>query len=502
MFLSDSRRYAFLGVVGLGLSLRIIFLTEESLWIDEAATIYYVRNFNLLALLFEVPITETHPPLYYTFMKIWTSIAGFSVFSLRFPSVIFGVGTIITSYAIGTEVYHHRIGLLTGLFVSVSRFHVFHSQNARMYSLLAFLSTLSFLYFIKLWEKDKTSIKISYQIFTVLTIYTHVFGLFVVLIQNIYIMFESSVIGNKQISLRQWLTAQSSIGILTSPWILLLGSRVFSVSGGSSPMRLSWIPASSIWTIPDTVIQYFIWGLSISKIGQYLIITVFIALAVVGAVPALEKIILRMTQLPRLNSSWNADLVDSHSSLLVIWLIIPIVSLFVVSELLLPLYVIRYTIIASIPFYILTAAGIDRLSPTSVSIPVVVIAICIVSLPLIGYYTTDQNGQWDEAAAYVEDNAEPGDLVVVTNYIPGYIQTKTAFSYYFLRPKVKVIGMADNAPDSKINESITYHDQVWIAFAYNNPANRQEIRRKLNMSYRITDTKRFRRISLYRYEIQ
>ena len=68
------------------------------------------------------------------------------------PSVIFGILTIYLVYLIGKELFNKKVGLIAGALLATSGLHVYYSQEARMYSLVALLvSYLVYLFLKKRW---------------------------------------------------------------------------------------------------------------------------------------------------------------------------------------------------------------------------------------------------------------------------------------------------------------------------------------------------------------
>jgi hypothetical protein len=94
------------------------------------------------------------------------------------------------------------------------------------------------------------------------------------------------------------------------------------------------------------------------------------------------------------------------------WFLCPIVLPFIISFLVIPVYKDYYTISAAPAFYLLLALGIyniRRVVPIILSLGVLVI---LITPCLRVYYVRDMNEQWQEAAAYVEQNSTPADVIV------------------------------------------------------------------------------------------
>lgn len=91
-----------------GIGFRLWHITLEPLWLDEAYSAY--ASSKGFGFLWEVvPQYETHPPFYYSLLRLWTLIFGDSLTALRSLGALCGIA------AIGTGVLAAReIGLATG----------------------------------------------------------------------------------------------------------------------------------------------------------------------------------------------------------------------------------------------------------------------------------------------------------------------------------------------------------------------------------------------------
>ncbi|MBN1887159.1 MAG: glycosyltransferase family 39 protein [Thermoflexales bacterium] len=126
------------GVLLLAFALRAYRLGEQNIWWDEGYSVYVARH--SLGALTTVAAGDTHPPLYYWLLHLWMIPAGQSEFALRFPSLTFGVLTVALVYRLAAFAGCRPavwIASLAALLLAVSRFHVWWSQEIRMYSLAA-----------------------------------------------------------------------------------------------------------------------------------------------------------------------------------------------------------------------------------------------------------------------------------------------------------------------------------------------------------------------------
>lgn len=160
----------------------LVFLVQ-SLWRDEAYS-YLLSSKNVFEII-TLTLRDFSPPFYYLILHFWIGIFGKSEIAMRSLSLIFFWATLYVAYLILNEIFKMDLkkSLLYLLFFLVNPILVYFAFEVRMYSLFAFLSTLSFYALLK---KDKRL----YLISTILGLYTHYFMIFVVVGQYLVTRFK------------------------------------------------------------------------------------------------------------------------------------------------------------------------------------------------------------------------------------------------------------------------------------------------------------------------
>ncbi|MFN8454367.1 MAG: glycosyltransferase family 39 protein [Anaerolineae bacterium] len=130
-------------------AVRFYNLSGPSLWADEGNSAAMAQHsFIEIA---QRTAFDIHPPLYYWLLKIWIAVVGDSEIGLRSLSVILGVGTVYLIAVLGARLFTQRVGLIAAFIAALSPLQVYYSQEARMYMLLTFLSTLTVLAAYLFW---------------------------------------------------------------------------------------------------------------------------------------------------------------------------------------------------------------------------------------------------------------------------------------------------------------------------------------------------------------
>lgn len=174
-----SELLALAGIAALAAGLRFATLSSQSYWLDEAATVHLV-GLPLGALLHQVRVSETTPPLYFLIAWAWAKLFGTGEAGLRSLSALAGVGFIPVVYLCGRELISRWAGLLAAVFAAVSPFLIWYSQEARSYMLFALLSGLSLLFFLRALRSRSPRDVVWWAGFSALALLTHFFAGFLV----------------------------------------------------------------------------------------------------------------------------------------------------------------------------------------------------------------------------------------------------------------------------------------------------------------------------------
>lgn len=162
----------------------IITYSSIGFWYDEFHTYYAAKYFFSSYIL-----NDIHPPLYFFFMKIWTMLFGFSELSIRFPSLIFFSINLNYYYLLINKLFHKKVAILSSILYIFLPYNLYYSHEGRMYSLFNMLVVLSFYFFVLFYEKNDSRYLKHYLVFTILMVYTHYIGFFILFSQIIYLIY-------------------------------------------------------------------------------------------------------------------------------------------------------------------------------------------------------------------------------------------------------------------------------------------------------------------------
>jgi uncharacterized membrane protein len=381
----------------------------------------------------------------------------------------------------GSQIFDDEVGVLSSLFLALSVFHIKYSQEARMYSLMTVLILLSYYFFLKLVIENNIKNSAGYITATTLLIYTHYYGFFTILAQNIY--FGIQLLKSKEdlkIDIRKWISLQFLLILLYIPWITTL------IKGINKKLDGFWI---NELTLIAPIKPFYIYSGSIPVL---LIFSVSSFFAIFGFKSTISKHSLKdfcskiKIQLLNLNI-----LKDIRQYLLLIWLLTPIIIPFIISKFTVPFYNTRYTIGASLAFYILVAEGVNNLRNRNFKLVVISLIILFTLMNVEGYYSEINKERWRDAANFIDSKSEAGDLLL---FNAGF--TMKSYEYYSKRDDLVKKGFPDKTRDvdevniKNLSSVVKGHGRVWVIYSHKGDEQRL-ITGTLNDSYTLLSTKEF-----------
>jgi len=203
----------------IALAIRLFRLEDKAVWWDEGWSVWLARHD--LASIAARTASDEHPPLHYWFLSLWDGLAGETEFAVRFSSVLFAVLTVALTYRLGLSLAGRRLGFLAALFLVLSRFHVWWSQEIKMYAPVLFLSLLSLHLFLRLLRGGRWPTWLGYGLATTAALYALYLAAFVVLVQNLVLALVLlwRPEWRKGRFLLRWAIGQGAIALAYLPWL-------------------------------------------------------------------------------------------------------------------------------------------------------------------------------------------------------------------------------------------------------------------------------------------
>jgi uncharacterized membrane protein len=182
-----SRLLVLLSILLLGWSLRTHDAEVRSLWEDEGWTMLLSTGPGLDDIA-RTMAADQHPPLFFMLFRLWRNVAGDTEFATRYFSILISVIALAAMYQLGRELFNPTAGVLAALWLALADNHIDLAQEVRHYSLLATFVVLSSLFYFRWWHRPTRSNRIGYVLCSILLLYTHYLGGFVLMAQLIHML--------------------------------------------------------------------------------------------------------------------------------------------------------------------------------------------------------------------------------------------------------------------------------------------------------------------------
>ncbi len=233
----------------IGTVLRLYKLDYQSLWIDEIFSMRVSATNNDLLFIYDfLKNHDPHPPLYYFLIHFFFLLFGQTTFVLKLFSAVIGILGLIAIYFLGKEIKDKKLGLIVSFLTAINYFHIYYSQEGRMYSLLFFTSCIALIFFIRFYRDYNLKTMSLFVLGSLFLIYTHFFGVFELV--SLYFLILIKILRERNFKLFK-LTFLS--GILTILFYIPSIIIVFS-----NPKRDSiWIPSPTFETFEQMFKEFF-----------------------------------------------------------------------------------------------------------------------------------------------------------------------------------------------------------------------------------------------------
>ncbi len=472
---------ALLAITALALFLRLHLLAQDSFWGDELFSVRRAQSdWDAFWELKRGPVAMA---LYYALLRFWI-LLGDSEFTIRLLSVIPAVATVPLVYLLGKRFFDPRVGLIAALLLALNAFHIQYSQEARSYSLLVLLVTLSSLFLARGIQRPSWRNWMGYAVASALSVYAHPFAFLVLVAQVSSLVF----LPRRSLPWNKLCLSGLALAIALLPILAPTASGFIDPDTRADATSLGWIPEISLERVHGFAVDLT------GQDGDLLFIAYLIPIFVSGVTAIRTWVSARASF-----ESWKY-------ALLLAWLFLPIIITLGYSLLIAPALVSRYLTICLPPLTLLSAVGIlqiyqtlsIRRGPLPMGAPVIsgVLVVALVTLSARGvstYYTDFAKEDWRGTASHIMSHWQPGDGILF--YIPS---TERMLQHYIknsegapeirpLIPQGQWRGFLAEEPDrERIAQYLPDHaGRVWLVMARNHSSpSRTRVTNELHVALR------------------
>ncbi len=394
-----------------GFALRLFHLGSASLWYDETVSVVLARK--ALPALIAHTAGDIHPPGYYLLLHGWQwlvqpTLAHGLEFLFAWPSLFFGLLIVALLFALGRKLLDPTTALIGLWLAAINPFHIWYSQEVRMYTLGAWLGLLC-LWAVLKWCEQQRAVHWGgrwlalYAVAGALGLYSLYYFLFVIITLNVMVLCNLGLARQHrgQPFLRgfgQWLLAQVALLILWSPWLGIFWRQ--ATDPPVPPWRVAWGTFAELSAALSESVSALLMGQSAPNPGSTRWLLVVGSLLLLAALGYANK----KSQRPGF-------------SLLCCYTFLPLALLYLITYFVTPLYHVRYLFTYAPPFLLLVAAAMTAVGRRHRALGAVgLLALLAVNGLSLQRFWFDARYQSDDHRAAVAQLAQawrPGDLILV-----------------------------------------------------------------------------------------
>ena len=394
-----------LGIMLLGVLLRLYRLGFKPFWQDEGATWYIARG---------ILRADASPYLYYRLLNITLQIFGHDEFAGRLLSVFAGVLFIFAIYLFVRTIFDAKTATLVALLAAVSPYAITLSQEMRMYALVGLETALLLFFFWRIRlpgdrEYQQLGWWIGLLLVAVAGIYTHIIMAFQLVFLTFVYLFDN--LRRSPSRLIYWGVLLLLVGLVYFPqWQAFSGVYTPRKHVLIQPvfrafqLNLSLLSKSLITFLSADLFELM--NRQMSKLPLAILLkisAVVLSSLFIGAWMVIAYV--------KKGRTSNSKVQRVGVKFLVFMLVCNLV-LFMVLEVSSP----NHMITLFVPCLVLTGFFI-RQSKQRLAVLALLAFLFISSFALVDHYRKDHSAsdlvRWNDVAAYLEQRVEPADVILV-----------------------------------------------------------------------------------------
>lgn len=508
--------------------LRRFHLGEQSLWFDEADIVQRAQQpVSILAQNF-VQAGE-NGPFYTLLLHFWLAVVGASpaltralhaLFGANYEatvrglSALSGTAAIPVIYLLGKRLGGVMLGVVAAILLAFNPFHIWYSQDAKMYALLVLATLVSTLLYLYALERNTVPLWAAYVLSTWVMLTVHSLAGLVLLAQIAAtpLLARRARVTNTTSEDRdfasapvsaarpRWLYWGIAMALIFAPLLPIMWLRIAAAASGTLDVGGWYAPTG----LADLVLTIFVKF----AVNQAPAPWEAVGGLVMGALVLVGLVVIAR----RVGTKAQAAAPEGEIALVPILWLLPILAFWVIT-LAVPLFQPRYLIMSLAPYLIM--AGLGLLALKRFHIVLLAAALAALALPTVAalwnvnYSTEAQKEDWRGAMVYVQDHLRQFDAIVV---FPGYL--RSAVDTYYKPggpgnvPDVPVLtvnslltaNFGQRELEAELRNTAKCHARVWLVTSpgrekQEDPQNR--VRQWYQYNYHTFDTQVFNGVTVY-----
>jgi uncharacterized membrane protein len=391
----DQKKYfaAFISILALNIFLKFYGIGENSIWLDEAYSVNEAKYSS--GLIITHSTQSDNPPVYYLLLHGWTEMFGNSEAGMRSLSAISSIVAACLLFVFVVRIVSLEAGFISSLLFTLSNQNIYYAQETRTYALVTMLTVLSIGFYLLMYKKYRTGFFLGLTISNLLLIYSHYLSICIPIIECglalIYFKENPDFTKKNLISL-------ALVFLAFLPWA--------HVPLSNKPKdTVFWLAKPNFANIKGVFIE--IANNKLMLVSAAIIVLVY------------------LFTLYRKNRSFK-NVLSFINVALITFYILPVIILYFISNYT-PVFLLRYLLFISVPFYMLTGISLYNISQNKnvrYGIAIILVAFSLITLQLHPVKQED----WKGAVAYMKSIRKDNQPVILS---ASY--THNAFTYYYDR---------------------------------------------------------------------
>jgi len=394
-------------VFAIAVLLRLYHLGTFPYWQDEVHNL--LQGEHLGEVLTTGNYVSNHPPGTAVLVRLWMELGMTSTeWRTRLLPVLLGLSGIFAAWLLARRLFGPRVAFYTAFLMTISPYHVHHSQEMKEYILLPFVGTLMVYAFFEAIERNTKRGWAAYAVLAALSCYSELFAGPMLVGLNLWFLLQ---VRGRTDRIKPWLLANIAGALLFVPQLPILWA-----ASKATIIDLTdwWLPAPTLLSVAYHL-KTLACGYSDSRPLFKVALIAYTAAAALGALYSGKKDLRRC-------------------GLLLAWFVVPTAIVFGISHVTESIFLYRSMIPYSIAFYMLVALGIEALPGVWCSRIALAAAAAIVATPLAQQYEGKYGllefphrpgvhppQRFDEAAQYILGHWEEDDIVIHPAFDPSYL---------------------------------------------------------------------------------
>lgn len=428
---------------------RGIGLTRESLWYDEAYSVWSsAMDIASLQVLWSWRIEF---PLYYLLLHYWMWLFGSGELAVRAFGAAAGILTVVPMYFWAREILGRRGALYATLLLAINPYHVWYSQEVRMYAWALLFSQVALYAYWRFLRSEKHSWWLAHALLTGLTLHLHYYVAWIVLVENVLFL---PILARRSGGIRGrsawkillwWLLDQLIVLLFALPALVVFTTKMQTYN------QWGWLAeryGAPTWHSVVNLLDVYALGLGYRGPGvlRWLMLLAIAGLATWALVPHE-----RNSQNSQENAVWRSK------AAVALFVGLPLALIFVLGQFT-PLWVPRYLLFFLPPLLVLVAAGWERLWAWQGLL--VAFLLVLGSLWALGdMYSQQQKEDWRGVATYLAREASPHGVIVLMDE-----ECRVPLDYYdrsHMR-RIEVSRFADSQAIETAVQQVLYHGTLAV----------------------------------------